>query len=86
MSRKYVVRIVVPARDYRRIASIVDELEERSQPFLRKRTPHFENRSDLDSLDIVFILDLNPREKKELTLKLSKALRKSLGFFLIFPL
>ncbi|HDD64211.1 MAG TPA: hypothetical protein ENF53_03530 [Thermoprotei archaeon] len=82
---KYVIRIVIPKRDYGRIKWLIEELNGRGiRPVKSSSTMLFENRRDLDVLEAVYVLELDIEEKKRLSKRLASSLSKSLGFFLIY--
>jgi len=83
----YLLRIVVPLRDFKVIEPILDELDEKGYtPLYKFRIKHFDNRRDLDSLEYIYVLNITSREARDLEKKLSKMLHGTIGFFLLFKL
>ncbi len=83
MKRLRVIRIVVPARDYKKVEDLIKKLKKRaiSQEYIVLKL--FETRPDLDSIEYTFIVELTSSEEKELAKLLSMKLSGSIGFFII---
>jgi len=79
-----IVRVVVPARDFERVSSVVKELERRAESVRFEVKRLFESRPDLDSVEYVFIISLSKEETKRYRSILSKRLSGTIGFFLIY--
>ena len=85
MSEEYVLRIVIPFRDYKRIKDIfkiVDRKNIRTKNVVRD--PIFPERADMDVLEYIYILKLTKDERRELYSLLSQNLSGTIGFFLLY--
>jgi len=82
---KMILRIVIPARDMDRVKKFVDDLKNSGiNPVVSKRQKIFENRPDLDVIELIYILYLTPVEEKGIRKQLSKMLSGTIGFFLLY--
>ena len=81
--RTYVFRVVVPRRDYQRIEWLSDVLKGEGFTVLYMRVDRlFDERADLDSIEIAFLLRGNAKARREMERRLAESLRGSLGFFI----
>lgn len=81
----YVFRVVVPRRDYSRIAWLTEFLKEASAELLYAKVDRlFSERADLDSIEVAFLLRSDARAKRELERRLAESLRGSIGFFVSY--
>jgi len=82
---KMILRIVIPARDMDKVKKFVDDLKNNGiNPVVSKRQKIFENRPDLDAIELIYILYLTPVEEKDIRKQLSKMLSGTIGFFLLY--
>lgn len=86
VAEPYLFRIVVPRRDYQRVEWLAEVLKsEGFELVLAKVEKLFEERSDLDVIEVVFIAKLAAQPRKELEKRLAASLRGSIGFFVSHP-
>jgi len=79
-------RVVVPRRDYQRVEWLAEVLKGESFELLWAKVDRlFEQRSDLDAVEIVFVAKLAAKSRRELEKRLATSLRGSLGFFVSHP-
>ncbi len=82
---RVVLRIVVPYRDYKKLRPVLNELYAKGyKPVSMRRDVLFEDRRDLDPLEIVFRLEVTPTEARRIKRKIAETIRGTLGFFLMY--
>lgn len=80
--RTYMFRVVVPRRDYRRIEWLSEVLKGENFAVLYVRVDRlFDERADLDSIEIAFLLRGDAKARREMERRLAESLRGSIGFF-----
>ncbi|RLE77280.1 MAG: hypothetical protein DRJ56_02675 [Thermoprotei archaeon] len=82
--RLRVVRVVVPARDFSRVAPVVSELERRAVSVKRAVKRIFDERPDLDSVEFTIVVSLTKDEVRRYRRDLGRRLSGTIGFFLIY--
>jgi len=86
VTEPYFFRVVVPRRDYQRVEWLSEVLKsEGFELVLAKVERLFEQRSDLDAVEIVFVARLAAKSRRELEKRLAASLRGSIGFFVSHP-
>lgn len=86
MESPYLFRVVVPRRDYPRVEWLSEVLRGEGFELLHAKVDRiFEERSDLDVVEIVFVARLPARSRRELERRLAASLRGSIGFFVSHP-
>lgn len=81
------LRIVIPARDMVRVEKFVNCLKNNGvNPIVSRRQKIFENRPDLDVIELIYILYLTPLEEKNIRKRLSRMLSGTIGFFLLYEI
>lgn len=80
--KSYLFRVVVPRRDFQRVEWLKDFLNSENVKVLYAKVDYlFGERSDLDAVEVAFILMAGPRARRELERRLAASLTGSLGFF-----
>lgn len=86
MTEPYLFRVVVPRRDYQRVEWLAEVLRGEGFELLWAKVDRlFEQRSDLDVVEIVFVARLAAKARRELERRLAASLRGSIGFFVSHP-
>ncbi|MCD6368947.1 MAG: hypothetical protein J7L38_04025 [Thermoproteales archaeon] len=84
-TRKYILRVVVPARDLKRVEKALETVKTKGcLSFYSKRIKHFDVRRDLDSLEFVYLLVLSRDDERKLREMFSRILQGTIGFFLLY--
>ena len=82
--RPYIIRVVIPKRDYRRLEWFFRNAEALGLKRLAFGSQVlFEKRRDLDVLEAVYIARLEERARRRLEKQLAISLSGSIGFFII---
>jgi len=85
MVSEYILRIVVPFRDYKRIKPIIKRLKEKNvEPKFVHRDPIFPDRGDMDVVEYVYVIRMSEEERREMYNLLSRTLSGTIGFFLLY--
>lgn len=85
--KPYLIRLVVPRRDYKRVEWVEDAVEAGRVTLLELKVyALFKERSDLDAIEMVFLIEMPPSDRRRLERRLAESLRGSIGFFVSHPL